>query len=101
MSLSTLLVDARPVDHPTARQRGIGRWVTGLLTGLRDIDAPVLALYGTDAEADILAETIPGLESARWSPQVVRDHAVEPQGLGSGQFALKRLDGAGPEFRDG
>ena len=77
MSLSTLLVDARPVDHPTARQRGIGRWVTGLLTGLRDIDAPVLALYGTDAEADILAETIPGLASARWSPQVVRDHAVD------------------------
>ncbi len=77
MSLSTLLVDARPVDHPTARQRGIGRWVTGLLTGLRDIDAPVLALYGTDAEADVLADTVPGLATRRWSPQVVREHAVD------------------------
>ncbi len=77
MSLSTLLVDARPVDHPTARQRGIGRWVTGLLTGLRDIDAPAIALYGTDAEAEVLAATIPGLATQRWSPQVVRDHAVD------------------------
>lgn len=77
MSLSTLLVDARPVDHPTARQRGIGRWVTGLLTGLRDIDAPVIALYGTDAEADVLADTVPGLMARRWSPQVIGDQAVD------------------------
>ena len=77
MSLSTLLVDARPVDHPTARQRGIGRWVTGLLTGLRDIDAPVIALYGTDAEADVLADAVPGLTARRWSPQTIGDHAVD------------------------
>jgi alpha-1,3-rhamnosyl/mannosyltransferase len=77
LSLSTLLVDARPVDHPTARQRGIGRWVTGLLTGLRDIDAPVIALYGNDDEAEVLADTIPGLRTQRWCPQVVRDHAVD------------------------
>ena len=69
MSLSTLLVDARPVDHPTARQRGIGRWVTGLLTGLRDIDVPAVALYGTDAEAEVLAATVPGLATQRWSPR--------------------------------
>ena len=72
-----LLVDARPVDHPTARQRGIGRYVTGLLTGLRDIDAPMIALYGTDAEAEVLAHTVPGLTQRRWSPQAVRDHAVD------------------------
>ena len=77
MSLSTLLVDARPVDHPTARQRGIGRYVTGLLTGLRDIGAPVVALYGSDTEADVLADTVPGMTLRRWSPQVVRDHAVD------------------------
>jgi glycosyltransferase involved in cell wall biosynthesis len=75
--LSTLLVDARPVDHPTARQRGIGRWVTGLLTGLRDIDAPVIALYGADAESDVLADTVPGLTTRRWSPQAIGDHAVD------------------------
>ena len=77
MSLTTLLVDARPVDHPTARQRGIGRWVTGLLTGLRDIDAPVIALYGSDADAEVLADAIPGLTTRHWSPQVVRKHAVD------------------------
>jgi len=75
--VSTLLVDARPVDHPTARQRGIGRYVTGLLTGMRDIDAPMIALYGTDAEAEVLTDTVPGLTLQRWSPQVVRDHAVD------------------------
>ena len=74
MSVSTLLVDARPLDHPTARQRGIGRYVTGLLTGLRDIDAPVVALYGTDAEADVLAATVPGIAAERWGPQTVRRH---------------------------
>ena len=74
LSVSTLLVDARPLDHPTARQRGIGRYVTGLLTGLRDIDAPVVALYGTDAEADVLAATVPGIAAERWGPQTVRRH---------------------------
>lgn len=77
MSVSTLLVDARPVDHPTARQRGIGRYVTGLLTGMRDIGAPVVALHGNDTEADVLADAIPGLTLRRWSPQVVRDHATD------------------------
>jgi glycosyltransferase involved in cell wall biosynthesis len=73
--VSTLLVDARPVDHPTARRRGIGRWVTGLLAGLVEIDAPVLALCGGDTEADELAGAIPGLTLGRWSPGAVRDHA--------------------------
>ena len=77
MSLSTLLVDARPVDHPTARQRGIGRYVTGLLTGLRDVDVSIVALCGSDAEVELLSETVPGLGLHRWSPKIVRDHAVD------------------------
>ena len=77
MSLSTLLVDARPVDHPTARQRGIGRYVTGLLAGLRDIDVPVIALYGNGTEAEVLDETVPGLTLSRWNPRIVREHAVD------------------------
>jgi glycosyltransferase involved in cell wall biosynthesis len=77
LSVSTLLVDARPVDHPTARQRGIGRYVTGLLAGLRDIDAPVVALYGSDNEAEVLTDAVPGLTLRRWSPQVVRDHVAD------------------------
>jgi len=73
--VDALLVDARPVDHPTARQRGIGRYVTGLLRGLHDIDAPLVALYGSDVEADVLAEAIPGLNLHRWSPSIIREHA--------------------------
>lgn len=74
--VGTLLVDARPVDHPTARQRGIGRYVTGLLRGLHEIGAPVVALHGSDIEAEVLGEAIPGLDLRRWSPQLVRDHAM-------------------------
>jgi glycosyltransferase involved in cell wall biosynthesis len=77
-SVSSLLVDARPVDHPTARQRGIGRYVTGLLRGLHEIEAPVVALYGSDSEAAVLSEAIPGLHLVRWSPQAVREH-VSPR----------------------
>jgi glycosyltransferase involved in cell wall biosynthesis len=71
----TLLVDARPVDHPTARQRGIGRYVTGLLDGLVAIGAPLVALYGSDVEAEALSAANPGLPLRRWSPQVIREHA--------------------------
>jgi glycosyltransferase involved in cell wall biosynthesis len=74
LNVSALLVDARPVDHPTARQRGIGRYVTGFLRGLHQIDAPLIALYGSDVEAAVLSEAIPGLRLARWSPQIVRRH---------------------------
>lgn len=69
-----LLVDARPVDHPTARQRGIGRYVHGLLEGLVRIGAPHTALYGSDAEYAVLSESIPGLNLVRLSPEVFRRH---------------------------
>jgi glycosyltransferase involved in cell wall biosynthesis len=75
-TVSSLMVDARPVDHPTARQRGIGRYVTGLLRGLHAIDAPLVALYGSDSEAAVLSEAIPGLHLERWSPQAVREHVA-------------------------
>jgi glycosyltransferase involved in cell wall biosynthesis len=68
-------VDARAVDHPTARRRGIGRWVTGLLHGLVAIDAPAIALVGSDVEAEVLSSAVPGLTIRRWSPQVIRQHA--------------------------
>jgi glycosyltransferase involved in cell wall biosynthesis len=75
-SVGALLVDARPVDHPTARQRGIGRYVTGLLRGLTEIGAPVVGLHATDAESEVLSEAIPALPLRRWGPDVVREHAV-------------------------
>lgn len=72
-----LLVDARPVEHPTARQRGIGRYVTGLIAGLGELNAPFTALVDTDLQASTLAEAVPGVPLARWSPQVVR-HQAQP-----------------------
>lgn len=71
-----LLVDARPVDHPTARQRGIGRYVTGLLAGLAEIDAPFTALVGSSAEAEVLADVVNDPDRlVPWSPGAVRRHA--------------------------
>ena len=74
--VDALLVDARPVDHPTARQRGIGRYVTGLLRGLHEIGAPLVALHGSDVDAEVLADASPGLNLRRWSPQAIRDHVA-------------------------
>lgn len=71
-----LLVDARPVDHPTARNRGIGRYTIGLLGGLMEVGAPVVALYESDAEAELLLAAIPQLPLRRWSPGVVREFTV-------------------------
>ncbi|MBI4882970.1 MAG: glycosyltransferase family 4 protein [Actinobacteria bacterium] len=73
-ALSHLLVDARPVNHPTAGQRGIGRYTLGLLAGLQQVGAPVVALYGTDTEAAILHGTVADLALQPWSPAVVRAH---------------------------
>jgi glycosyltransferase involved in cell wall biosynthesis len=36
--------------------------------------APVVALHGSDAEAEILAREIPGIMMRRWSRAAVRDH---------------------------
>ena len=67
-----LLLDARPVEHPTARQRGIGRYVTGLIAGLCEVRAPFTALVDHDLQAATLAEAVPDVPLARWSPAVVR-----------------------------
>ncbi len=74
MTPTKLLLDARPIGHPTARQRGIGRYVTGLLRGLTEIGAPVIALCGTEAEAETLRESVPGVVLLPWSRDVVRRH---------------------------
>ncbi len=72
-----LLVDARPVDHPTARSRGIGRYALGLLDGLQQVDAPVVALYETPAEASLLAAALPGLALRQLVPATVREFATD------------------------
>lgn len=70
-----LLVDARPIEHPTARRRGIGRYTAGFLGGLAEIGVPVTALATDEAEAAIIAADLPTVEVVPWSRSVVREHA--------------------------
>ncbi len=69
----SVIVDMRPIDHPTARQRGIGRYVTGLLHGLAEIGAPVIALSTSATEVDVLREVVPDLDIRRWAPRTVAE----------------------------
>ena len=72
-----LLVDARPVNHPTARNRGIGRYTLGLLAGLQQAGAPVVALHETAEEAELLLAAVPELRLQRLCPASMRA-ASEP-----------------------
>ncbi len=74
--LRHLLVDGRPVNHPTARNRGVGQYTLGLLRGLQSVGAPVVALYETDAEAELLHAAIPDLTLERLDPATVRRHVA-------------------------
>jgi O-antigen biosynthesis alpha-1,2-mannosyltransferase len=65
-----LLVDARPIEHPTARNRGIGRYTTGLINGLQEIGAAPLALAANAAEAELICLQLPGVEVVIHSAQV-------------------------------
>lgn len=75
--VTQLLVDARPVCHPTAGQRGIGRYTLGLLGGLQQVGAPVIGLYETTAEAERLTSALPDLELRQLNPTTVREY-TEP-----------------------
>lgn len=75
--LTHLLVDARPICHPTAGHRGIGRYTIGLLGGLQQIGAPVIALYESDAEAQRLTSVLPDLTLQQLNPATVREY-TEP-----------------------
>ncbi len=85
--LRRLLVDGRPVAHPTARNRGIGRYTLGLLRGLREVGAPVTAVHETDEEAELLLAAIPGLHVQRLRPAAVRAEATD----GSAWFLATQL----------
>ena len=71
-----LLVDARPIEHPTARRRGIGRYTTGILQGLVEVGASVTALAADSAQAEVIRPQVPNVDVAVWSPEVVRAHAT-------------------------
>lgn len=72
--LARLLVDVRPVDHPTARDRGIGRYTLGLLGGLYAAGAPVVGLYANETERLAAVEAVPGLALERLCPATIRRH---------------------------
>lgn len=72
-----ILVDGRPVDHPTARQRGIGRYTAGFLAGLARTDARVTAAVSSGVEADVLRASAPNLDVQPWSPELVREVAAD------------------------
>jgi glycosyltransferase involved in cell wall biosynthesis len=71
-----LLVDARPIEHPTARRRGIGRYTTGILQGLDEVGVSVTALVADSAQAELIRPQVPNVDVAVWSPDVVRAHAT-------------------------
>jgi glycosyltransferase involved in cell wall biosynthesis len=54
-----LLVDARPLTHPTAGGRGIGNHVAGILEGLGAIGAPAVALVEHDDARRLVPDTFP------------------------------------------
>ncbi|MEX2627082.1 MAG: glycosyltransferase family 1 protein [Ilumatobacteraceae bacterium] len=86
-----LLVDARPVDHPTARQRGIGRYVTGLLRGLGEVGASFTALVGSDVEAELLTDVVAPDQLVPWSRQAVRELAGPAQPASSTWYLATQL----------
>ena len=72
-----ILVDGRPVDHPTARARGIGRYTAGFLAGLATTGVHVTAAVSSGVEADVLRSSSPNLDVRPWSPSLVRDVAAD------------------------
>ncbi|MFM8945588.1 MAG: glycosyltransferase [Actinomycetota bacterium] len=72
-----ILVDGRPVDHPTTRQRGIGRYTAGFLAGLAHTGVPVTAAVSSGVEADVLRASAPNLDVQPWSPELVRTVAAD------------------------
>jgi glycosyltransferase involved in cell wall biosynthesis len=69
-----LLVDARPLAHPTAAGRGIGNYTAGLLSGLARIGVPTTALV-TDPSDGTSAQLPGGPAVLPWRRAEVRSFA--------------------------
>lgn len=68
----SILIDGRAVGHPTAGERGIGRYVAGLIGGLAAIDADVTVAVSSPGEADVLRAAAPDARLESWSPSLAR-----------------------------
>jgi glycosyltransferase involved in cell wall biosynthesis len=75
--LGRLLVDARPLTHPTAGGRGIGNHVAGILEGLGANGAPAVALVEDDAARQLVPAAFPAGAVEPMSRAAIRRHAVE------------------------
>lgn len=70
-----ILIDARPINHPTAGQRGIGRYTAGLISGLAAAGADVVAACSSRAECDIVGANVSGVDVRVWKPELAREVA--------------------------
>ncbi|HWM21285.1 MAG TPA: glycosyltransferase family 1 protein [Ilumatobacteraceae bacterium] len=73
--MKRLLVDARPLTHPTAGGRGIGNHVAGILEGLGAIGAPAVALVEHDDARQLVPDTFPADAVEVLSRATVRRYA--------------------------
>jgi glycosyltransferase involved in cell wall biosynthesis len=81
-----LVVDARPIDHPTARQRGIGRYTIGLIRGLHGIGIPVRAVVASAAEAAVVGPQLPGVDVSVHRPSVFDGEWADAWYIATGLF---------------
>jgi glycosyltransferase involved in cell wall biosynthesis len=72
-----LLVDARPLTHPTAGGRGVGNHVAGLLEGLAAIGAPATALVASEDARSSVPSRFPADDVEVLSRDAIRRHAVD------------------------
>jgi glycosyltransferase involved in cell wall biosynthesis len=72
-----LLVDARPLTHPTAGGRGIGNHVAGILEGLAAVGAPAVALVEDETARALVPERFPAESVEVLGRGVIRRHADE------------------------
>lgn len=86
-----ILIDGRAVGHPTAGERGIGRYVAGLIGGLHEIDASFVVAVSSSHEADLVAAAAPGGRVERWSPEVARRAARDGAWFVATQLMLHPL----------
>lgn len=75
--MKRLLVDARPLTHPTAGGRGIGNHVAGILEGLAAVGAPAVALVEHEAARALVPETFPADAVDVIGRGVIREYAED------------------------
>ena len=71
--VSTVLVDGRVIDHPTAGSRGIGRYTVSLVGALRAASVDVTVLVDDPRQGEAWSNAVPGVVVERLAPRVFRE----------------------------